>query len=316
MLCGLATHYIKGNLSGLGLAFVNTWRSVLSAAHLYNACSAEKLLSATWDGMELILGLQDTDQYFVGAPPKSPEQYFRRFCLALGWSATNFARNKRPQNNVPASASGPRCLQSLAPVSLLFLQRYAAGVDVREMSEQDVEKILESSHWIEEQQDEGVMVLARQTKEEVQSRLMEKWKHEQRVGIADLLRNLRLSLEAEKLELSFDYFLMHRECWRAMRAVEKAIGAQLRQILHPSLLDKDTDPPLIVGSILMAISSDQPLAKSVRRPISSFEPQDLLEKAAAEIKALIDSGFGDVVMKDACHIAVKIMETRKPEVIQ
>ena len=237
LMCGLAVYNIKANFNDAGVAFANAWGSIIFTAHLHNAISAEKILSGRWRDMELLLGIQDQSRMFAGTPPHSPEQYFRRFSLAMGYSATNFARNRRRQNQAAASTAGPRSIQEQAPVSRMFMPRYVHGRETTDMTTQDVENILEKSSWLEvDDHDEGdALVLDRQDKADGKSRLKDSWKAKQRVSIPDLLRTLRISLQAEIFEFSFDYFLMHRQCWRLLRMVKDATQPQMREIFWAGL---------------------------------------------------------------------------------
>ncbi|KAL2424199.1 hypothetical protein ABEF95_004212 [Exophiala dermatitidis] len=93
---------------------------------------------------------QDVQRMFAGDRPTSAEQYFRRFALAMGYSASNFAPDRRQNQAGPAaSAAGPRGFVKQAPVSRMFMPRYSHGAERTDMTVEDVEKILDKSHWLE-----------------------------------------------------------------------------------------------------------------------------------------------------------------------
>jgi len=123
LLCGLFEFALKMRFKEAGIIFANAWGSIMYTGHLYNAVRQEKLLEKPWKDMELLISLQSTETMFVGGPPKELEDYLKVFALSMGYSATNFARNRRA--NVPsASARGPRGLKDLCAVANMFTGRY------------------------------------------------------------------------------------------------------------------------------------------------------------------------------------------------
>lgn len=115
LLCGLWAYHLKALFHKVGVVFAGAWGSIMYCAHLYNAVRQEKLLHRRWKDIELIMKLQEGN-IFVGDPPKTPEDYLKRFALSMGYSASAFARNKRPRGSLlEASKTGPRGMQELAP---------------------------------------------------------------------------------------------------------------------------------------------------------------------------------------------------------
>jgi hypothetical protein len=45
--------------------FVNDWTTVLSCAHLYNACQGEKRFTKEWNDMELLFSLYGSEAFFM-----------------------------------------------------------------------------------------------------------------------------------------------------------------------------------------------------------------------------------------------------------
>ncbi|EXJ93620.1 hypothetical protein A1O1_02012 [Capronia coronata CBS 617.96] len=213
--CGLAVCDVKATFYQAGIVFCNAWGSVLFSAHLYNAVWQEKMLDKAWKDMELLYGIQDTEHMFAGDRPTSSDQYFRRFCLAMGYSATNFAPNRRKNQAGPAaSPAGPRTLLEQAPVSRMFMPRYSHGAERTDMTPNDIEKILDKSNWLEVDDDEEdsdgervKVTLERQTKPGQKSQLKNKWNTKHQLTIPQLLQSLRISLQTETFEFSFDYFM-------------------------------------------------------------------------------------------------------------
>jgi hypothetical protein len=146
--CGLLKYYIQTNFRDLSITFVNAWGSVMSCQHLYNAARNDKLLTKSWPDMDLCFAIQGPEPFFVGSPPTSPDDYLKRFILAMGGSATNFvAKNNRKKKGVKVSKRGPQSLKELAPVLSTFRARYCAETMRFELKTEDVERILEKSEW-------------------------------------------------------------------------------------------------------------------------------------------------------------------------
>lgn len=119
--CGIIAYSLKTYFHHTSIRWADTKRSVLACAHLHNALKREWVLASPWKDMELLLKLQDESHLFAGAPPRSAEQYNRRFSLAVaGGSATNFARNRRRPDHIARSTAKTRRLHAQDPVSWAF----------------------------------------------------------------------------------------------------------------------------------------------------------------------------------------------------
>src|SRR5690606_30755574 len=147
------------------------------------------------------------DQIFPGGPPRAPEDYLKRFCLSMGYSATVFARDRRNPTRVEESRKGPMGFQELAPVMRIFKDRYCLGTGQRTLTKEELDKILEASSWevIEDSEvEEGILEFGRKAtaraKSESEKRRLTK---SGRLEMTDLLTNLRNALQAEMLEFAF-----------------------------------------------------------------------------------------------------------------
>ncbi|KAK1655314.1 hypothetical protein BDP81DRAFT_466932 [Colletotrichum phormii] len=68
----------------------------------------------------------------------------------------------------------------------------------------------------------------------------------------DLTLSLVLALHAESLEMAFPWLLMHRGCWRFLRAVKEHCDPLLRELCTHASLTKEANLPSVVGFILKA----------------------------------------------------------------
>ncbi len=312
MKCGLEAYNIKTNFHEACIAFANAWGSITFTAHLYNALTREKLLGKRWSDMDLVLTIQDANWLFVGDPPASAENYFRRFCLAMGYSVSNFARNARRRNGPVASAAGPRGLQEKASVTRMFAERFCHGAERTEMTTQDVERILDKSDFVEceDEEGEGLTVIERQPRSERSSHLKSRWKSTGRLKIQQLLHNLNMSLQAEILEFSFDYMLMHRQCWTVLRQVKTECADKMRQVYGPEYLEKENQLPFLVGYIFMAMTNDERLAQQIgllpKRDGFKLVSRELLESAAKTLNMMLSTRLpGNIWMGELVSLFVQ-----------
>ena len=124
LLCGLYLFYFKFMAQDIGLAFANAWGSIKYSGQLYHAAHRSKHVTEPWQDMEIMFALQGPENFFIGDFPKSAEEDLRRFCLSVGYSATNFAAHRRSGGGNKASPKGPQGLASLCTLGQLFQGRY------------------------------------------------------------------------------------------------------------------------------------------------------------------------------------------------
>ncbi|KAL9598134.1 MAG: hypothetical protein Q9219_004690 [cf. Caloplaca sp. 3 TL-2023] len=275
LMCGLFEFAVKVRYQDLSLTFANAWGSIMYAGHLYNAVRQEDLLGRVWKDMELAIMLQSPEVFFVGNSPSKLEEYDRRFMLAIGLSATAFASNRR-KNAPKPSAKGPRCLKNLGPVHELFAGRYCnndRGVAFTPGSiKLIVEGKLDNDH--DNTSDGGqdlaaereiplaqVKRNARQPKTATSGSLLRRRKKtSSSIQALDFLEDITNALHAEGFELSMDYLLLHRTCWRMLRNVNEKCKAKLLEIFGCGYLEKESQLPFVVGYIFMAATNTSKLA--------------------------------------------------------
>jgi hypothetical protein len=303
LFCGLLMYGFKALFQEVGIAFSGAWGSIMYSGHLYHAVRNEKFLNKQWRDMELVTFLQGPEHFFVGDEPRTAEEYLKKFCLSMGYSATAFARNRR-KGSLEASKKGPKGLVELAPVSQLFKDRYCHGSGRVNLTLQDVEKILSESEWEEEAEgddgiantDKNTLVLSRN-----QAPKNRKWGPHQYLPATQLLESLRNALQGETLEFTFDYLLMHRFCWRLLRQVKESCDKSLREMYGPGYLEQENQLPFTVGYIFMAATDTKKLDVLLSDKLSDAVTSELMKQAASVIEGMIVTGAGD-------FISTKILE--------
>lgn len=291
MLCGLAMFYLKARYQELSLSFQAAWGSVMYSAHLYNALRKEKLLKGQWIDMNMVMAWHD--EIFVGEPPSRPEDYLKRFSLSMGWSAASYARNRRQSARLPEAKSGPKTMKPIANVSQMFVDRYCKESGQTELTETDLGRILAQGMWNnDEEGEEGFISMSRSRKDTAKKR----WEHSRQVTAAELLETLRNTIQSEVAEMSFDYLMLHRVCWRMLRSAKEACDIHLRKIFGSGYLEKESQLPFLVGYIFMAVMNTDYLGKQIAEE-GEVVKSNLLLCAAEVVEGMIDTKSGSIVHK-------------------
>lgn len=130
-MCGLLVYHFGIILHECGLSFANATSSILYAGYLYHAVKQEQLLhrdletfaDAEWADLEMVMNFQGDKAFFFGNRPMTREDYYKQFCLSMGFSAANYAKNRR---NIRSGLSKKvhKMLGQLGPCSQLFRERF------------------------------------------------------------------------------------------------------------------------------------------------------------------------------------------------
>ncbi|KAF5011827.1 hypothetical protein FDECE_2117, partial [Fusarium decemcellulare] len=263
IICGLLLYHFRAGMYDIGLAVANAWGSLTYSAHLYNTLQHENLMVGRWEDMDVAYSLLGTSSFFVGDPPTNKEDYYKRFLLQMGYSASTFAnikgrRSNKKQQNV-ASRAGPRRIKEGAPVSYMFIERYYKKSGQVDLSPEHVDEIVSRSRFQEEKEfDEGELVtlsLIEDPKELKRKRQLKERKKAvdgAQLKPEELLRSLALALGAETLEFSFPYLILHRMAWVLLRAIKEECDPILKQLYTPAYLERESELPFMVGYIFMA----------------------------------------------------------------
>lgn len=115
------------------------------------------------------------------------------------------------------------------------------------------------------------------------------------LAIPKLVVILRAALQAEILELSYDYLTLHRFCWRLLRAIKDSCREALIKIYGPNYIEKETQLPFIVGYILMTATTTDRLAEFMMIKKTNEVTSAVLEQAAVAINGMLGTGAGGFV---------------------
>lgn len=264
--------------------------------------------------MDLALFLHKTEQMFVGDFPKNVDEYFKRFALAMGYSATAFAKNRR-SGPVAASKAGPRGLDDLCTVSGMFRGRYCYNEARINLTPNDVDKMLTMQAELDDESDDDdggewttpkikinvpdqpspIPLTNATLSSKSQKRKQKTPSTTSGLRPIQLLNALLNAVQSEMLELSFNHFRLHLSSWRLLRSLKQTLEGDLRDMYGPGFLEKENQLPFIVGYIFMTASQTSKLAgvlvlKKKEQEVTSR----LLVKAAMVMKAWLESGAGEI----------------------
>jgi hypothetical protein len=78
-----------------GAKIANLEAAVQAVTHLYNAVKMENPAFPVWEDIESLISFRGEQAIFVGTRPTNPKDYFKRYSMAIGISATAFAAKRR-----------------------------------------------------------------------------------------------------------------------------------------------------------------------------------------------------------------------------
>ncbi|KAL8963152.1 MAG: hypothetical protein Q9183_005050 [Haloplaca sp. 2 TL-2023] len=308
LLCGLFTFALKTRFQELSITFANAWGSIMYTAHLYNAVRSEKLMSSAWKDMELVISMQSQEALFVGDAPSTLEDYLKRYLLSMGYSATNFASNRRPGAGVAASSRGPRGMQELGKVCKLFGDRYCNNTPAVAFTRESIQPIFDSKLDDDEDDETDQETSARKGKENVPSKvkqatsgaLLRKPKSDgdsDTIGTLDFLNDMANALHAEQLEVSIDYLMFHRICWRLLRQVNEACKPKLLEMYGGGYLEMENQLPFTVGYIFMAATTTSRVANLLVPRRTEEVTSRLLALAGSVMEELASESLGQALVQ-------------------
>ena len=267
LLYGLWAFALRLHAQQVGVMFVNTTASVVAATHLYNAVLRSSTLSRRWDDIEMIWTLHTPQSLFVGDPPNL-ENCHTRFRLSMGESITFHARDKgRRTPSSKKSPKGAKGLSELAQLSRLCAERYCNNSKSVSWTRDSIGPVMDSVIVSERPEgaitnEDGSFAVELDAREDVtrgrRGIRLYKPRHSQPDSnnpFADFYGNLFNILEVETKEMSFDYFLMHRICWKLLRRVNEFCRPQLTELFRAGYLPKEHHLPMLPEYIFQTISA-------------------------------------------------------------
>ncbi|KAG5928510.1 hypothetical protein E4U42_000493 [Claviceps africana] len=308
VISGLMLHHFRGRCHDAGVALANAWGSIQYCQHLYNALQPQELGGVEWPDMDVVYANLGADSFFVGGErPKTLYDSFIKFSIQIGTSAAAMSSRRRKKTSL-FSKAGPRGFKDgVSPVQAMFEPRYVKLNGQFGLTPEHVSRIIELSLFEQEgSEEDGTLMLGQIEDPDKLKEKKKKWQQQQqqqqqssrkgarkaehggaRLTVEQLIKQLVMVLNAEKLEYSFPYMHMHRECWKVLRAVRNSCDEILRELYTPAYMERESELSFVVGWILMAASGTEGGVVDVRP----------LRRTAKALHEVLDSGAGDVILR-------------------
>ncbi|GAM91699.1 hypothetical protein ANO11243_097520 [Dothideomycetidae sp. 11243] len=306
LLCGLLAYHLKIQYREAGIALANAWGSIMAAGYLYRSLDAQHCLVGKWKDMEMTAVVQ-SGAWISGPRPTSIEESLRRFVIHLGYSAANFAGNRRAHPRPQFSWNGPKGLAVMTGIAEILRNSVSgSGANVTRLTNENLLKVIgiltiweEDSDLTDDESNGQVPAfgLVRPAQPRGVAETRTRHRTIAKLTMPQLLEKLRNALQGEVLELAFDYLMHNRFCWKLLRAVKDHCAEELRRLYGPSYITKETELPFMVSYIfLSALGPDQvaQFPMFAARRVETITSQ-VLKLAANALNGLIGSGAGGIV---------------------
>jgi hypothetical protein len=218
--------------------------------------------------------------------------YLNRFALAMGSSATNYAKSRRKKKGVTMSKRGPKGLKMCGTILQAFKGRIYGRDGQNDINAEHVQKILEGVNWkygLDE--DDRVNKIYKDSDEAPKK---ESVKH---LHIAKLLGLVCDVVHAESIEIAFDYLRLHRTCWVLLRSIRDSCHDDLTRMYDPDCIGKESKLPIIVRYVLMSGLSNRQVGETPNGRLFGVEMTDKpLINAKGCLQAMILYGVGSLIV--------------------
>ncbi|WPG97910.1 Hypothetical protein R9X50_00069300 [Acrodontium crateriforme] len=283
VLAGLLNFRLNQQMNEAGIFLCNAWGSVIYPAHLYNACENSAGLGKQWPDMDFVISVHSKTRIFVGAPPTGPQEYWKRFALALGTSATAFARNRRggTAERIPESKKGPRGLKTTSPVRDIFRDRYLKGTPAV-LSRANIAAMLAVATKAQRTSPPSIDLVEFSHQTAAQPNF----------SLTQLLIAVREGMIGEELHLKFDYFGLHQRGFELLKKLQNHLQDQMVQYFGSDYIEQEFQLPFIVGYIFEVVRGSDRIAQQFK----DVESGSRMLQAASEVLAqyLEEKGDGSI----------------------
>jgi hypothetical protein len=273
LFCGLFQFKIYLLLQEAGIELSVGWGSIVSVAHLYEACLQGGYVTGIWADMEILMEVHTRDRIFAGRVPNTPEDAFKSLSLMTGASPVMFAKNIRsPRNTTKRSKNRYQRVDLNSPITSMLRQHFY-GNGHTQLTAEIVEGLLLDNR---AGASKTVGVRSRD-----QGLVRKQWAKTHNLSIMQLLEAMRDATAVEQCSLRLDYFSLHQRCRRLLKTLVSVLGDNLRQFFN---LDQDTlRPAVVVPHILRAVAMELSGAESWRDGNESL----VMKQAGAIIEEFI-----------------------------
>ncbi|KUJ14900.1 uncharacterized protein LY89DRAFT_124635 [Mollisia scopiformis] len=240
ILCGMFAFRATLELHHGGVNLCNAYRTVTYPAQFYNALRQKENPVQPWPMMEEAIAIHTEARVFVGSAPKTVQESLRQICLVVGYSASAFAQNRRPNRPLPISKNGARGLKDDTVLGSFFRDDLE-GRGGRVFSLQNVEKLLNEEAKTTE--------LASDPKNKA---LRREWATTKHLTPLQLLEALTQFMPVELPKIDFNYFRMHQQSVELLRRLRVELDADLKKHFGPMYFKNESQLPSVGLYVIIA----------------------------------------------------------------
>jgi len=275
--CGTLLYSFRMVAHEAAITMATSWHLILATAHLYNSLRQSNLLTCQWEDMERVISMHGPGNLFVGAAPTTFGDCLKRFSIAAGMRASEFAPNHH-RKEASTSYLKRRHLKQLTPVSSLFAGRYCHADGRTNLGPNDVIKVLR-----QKASEESADVYQMSSGDD----------------ICDIIEKLRLAIEHETTQMTFNHFEMHIFCSKMLRQLHVTLGAHISNWSERYRDDRNLFG--IVLALLLDATKGYPVIFKAGELMASFvaENGDVAQRDTRAIYAVVVSrrtGLSDGVV--------------------
>lgn len=280
--CGLWIHCVRNLFHSHAIEYAAVPGGVMYTTQLYHALRQEGLLGEQrWEDLETLWKMQGDSTYFFGEPPTTFEGYWKNYCLAMGFSATSFAANRRGKG-VKTNKGNLREMKFKGITSRLILPRIATDGDHRLLTPDTVEE------WISQGAEGRSHHSSSPSTTDLPPSSSKDKKH-----FTPLLHRLAAAIASEIPDVTFDYFTMHDNCWAVLLLIKAEIDKMQGPTWSQQYKVDGQNLPFVVGVAFSAAAGKL----DVERDISPS--MDLLQGEAKVLQRWLEEGNGSVIAEAA-----------------
>jgi hypothetical protein len=275
LLCGLLQFQLHLIVQKFGIALSGNWRSLLSVAHLYEACRPAGYLKQIWPDMELFMDIHTREKIFHGRVPQTPAESLKCMKLTVGVSTVNFSPTAR-LNNMKLTKG--MILSSNSSVANVFGRHWIATRHAM-FTIDTVEDLLKGPNY-------ASTSTITTTQEKDSSPLHRQWAKTHKLTPLQLLDSLHRAIAAEEHMLRFDYITLHLRCLRLLRTLKTVFDDRLRRFFGRNYIQKESQLYLLPLSILMMAAKSEEIRES--RGLKTGFENPILKRTSEVISELIE----------------------------
>jgi len=255
LLCALFVFRLQIVYSEVGLGLANTFTSIQSAAHLYQACQHSSRIPEgkplrDWIDMEFVMQLHGKEEAFGGRIPTTIDDSNRAFQLVAGFS-NHIVDGKRVTIRGAVCNCRHKCgLKGfLDQTKILSIYKKKFSENPKTTGQDDMSEI-EALLRDPKAGEEKAARTINQRKSGRRGYQKEKKHSTSKFSIIKLLSVLERGLQQETTSIRFDYLSMHLRCLEILRAIRNATHPYLVKELGSGYIENDTLVSSVTGWIL------------------------------------------------------------------